>query len=290
MSLLMLRRVSTIAALWTVFVQLVFAQSGGSAVDLGVERSVLTITATHAGFTAPDTVSEGWTELRLRNDSSDPHMAMVVRLDDDKSLDEFIEVYREAYRTDGPRPEWALRLGGPGVARPNATTNVTQYLRPGRYVLACLLGHGLGEPHLFWGMAAPFVVNPNRGSHKSDAPPQADALIQLVDYAFAIKDSLSAGRQMIRVANLGAQPHEIAMAKLAQGKTMADVYEWARNPGMSAPFAAPNGGISSLAPGADAYFELELTPGEYVLFCFVTAPDGRPHSSHGMLQKLAVGQ
>ena len=36
------------------------------------------------------------------------------------------------------------------------------------------------------------------------------------------------------------------------------------------------------------YFEANLTPGEYVLFCMVTAPDGRSHIEHGMIQPLEI--
>jgi hypothetical protein len=36
------------------------------------------------------------------------------------------------------------------------------------------------------------------------------------------------------------------------------------------------------------YFDANLTPGEYVVFCMVTAPDGRSHIEHGMIQQLTV--
>jgi hypothetical protein len=38
-----------------------------------------------------------------------------------------------------------------------------------------------------------------------------------------------------------------------------------------------------------AYFETDLSAGDYVLFCFVTAPDGRPHTAHGMVQHIRIG-
>lgn len=36
-------------------------------------------------------------------------------------------------------------------------------------------------------------------------------------------------------------------------------------------------------------FEVELTPGEYLLVGFSTAPDGRAHMEHGMVQQVLVG-
>jgi len=40
--------------------------------------------------------------------------------------------------------------------------------------------------------------------------------------------------------------------------------------------------------GSDGYFEVDLTPGEYVLLCLVTAPDGRSHVEHGMIQHIRI--
>jgi hypothetical protein len=48
------------------------------------------------------------------------------------------------------------------------------------------------------------------------------------------------------------------------------------------------GGIAAIARGMSAYFETNLTPGECVLFCMVTVPDGRSHIEHGMIQQLRV--
>jgi hypothetical protein len=48
------------------------------------------------------------------------------------------------------------------------------------------------------------------------------------------------------------------------------------------------GGISSLAAKTEAYFEVNLTSGDYLLLCFVTAPGGRPHTEHGMIQHIRI--
>lgn len=49
------------------------------------------------------------------------------------------------------------------------------------------------------------------------------------------------------------------------------------------------GGVVLEAAGAeDGYFEVELTPGNYVIFCTINAPDGRPHAEHGMIQQIRI--
>jgi hypothetical protein len=42
------------------------------------------------------------------------------------------------------------------------------------------------------------------------------------------------------------------------------------------------------AGAEEGYFEAELRSGEYVLFCTINAPDGRPHTDHGMIQQVRV--
>jgi hypothetical protein len=38
----------------------------------------------------------------------------------------------------------------------------------------------------------------------------------------------------------------------------------------------------------EAFFDADITSGEYVLACMATAPDGRSHIEHGMIQPFRV--
>ena len=69
------------------------------------------------------------------------------------------------------------------------------------------------------------------------------------------------------------------------------VRAWLQDPAAAPPLEleGSGGGITSLAPGEEAYFELDLTPGDYALLCFVTARDGRSHIDHGMIRQIRVG-
>ena len=71
--------------------------------------------------------------------------------------------------------------------------------------------------------------------------------------------------------------------------------EKARRPGQSSdPGVSPErlvslaGGIATIGPGMEAFFEADLTPGEYVLACMATAPDGKSHIEHGMIQQISI--
>jgi hypothetical protein len=49
------------------------------------------------------------------------------------------------------------------------------------------------------------------------------------------------------------------------------------------------GGIASDMPGMTQYFTADLTPGNYVLLCFVPdAKDGKAHMEHGMVKEFKV--
>ena len=249
---------------------------------------VVILKAVDYGFEAPDTIEAGVTAFRLVNEGTQLHMAQLIRLEDGKSLDDFLVAYAEAFRTTGPRPPWAPRYGGPGAADPGGSSNATQYLGPGRYAWICVMNAPDGIPHVVKArMAKAFVVPAHRAAPAPRTAPAATLRLQLVDYAFRITGPLKAGRQVIRVENAGTQPHEVALLRLAPGKTMEDFQSWMRDP-QGPPPGSSVGGVSSLAPRPEAYFEVDLTAGEYLVLCFVTAPDGRPHTEHGMIQHVRI--
>ncbi|HET8621923.1 MAG TPA: hypothetical protein VFM14_00020 [Gemmatimonadales bacterium] len=254
--------------------------------------TVVTLSATDYAFETADTLSAGWTTFRLVNSGGQPHMGQLVRLDPGMTIEDYLGAYEKAFRTAGPRPEWARRLGGPGVAAPQQTTNATLYLEPGNYLWICLFNLPDGIPHVVGHrMAKLFVVQAAPARSSSPAEPKADVAIHLTEYGFSLSRPLEAGRQMIRVENTGSESHEVAVIKLPPGKTEQDIRDWFRNPEKPPPVSMESvmGGLTSLASGATAYFELDVTRGEYVLFCLVTAPDGRSHVEHGMIRQIGVG-
>ncbi len=248
---------------------------------------VITVTASETGYHAPDTLSAGLTTIRFVNDTDVMHMAHLVKIRGAHSIDELVEAYAEAIRTRGPRPEWMTRFGGP-MAEPHSTAaSVTQDLEPGLYAWVCGLEMPDGTIHFTAGEAQALVVLPTNDQAASLAAPAVDNTMQLSDYAFALQAPLRSGSQTLKVENLGPEPHEVALAELAPGMTVADVEAWLNDP-QGPPPATVVGAVTALAPSLTAYLELNLTPGSYVLLCFVSAPDGRPHIAHGMIQQVTV--
>jgi len=263
--------------------------------------NVVSLTATEYSIQAPDTVPPGWTTLRLTNQGQGVHYGHIVHLEPGRTVQELVEAYAEAIRTSGPRPKWVTRFGGPGGAPPGGTASVTQFLQPGNYVWICPVEDSSGAPHFGKGEFKPFVVRAaGAGETNSAAAPEAGLVIRLMDFSFALDSTVRAGRHTIRVENTGAEPHDLSLMKLAPGKSVEDVRTWLnperarRSDRVEQPapslesLGALAGGIAAIAPGMESFFEADLTPGEYALFCMVTAPDGRSHIEHGMTRQFRV--
>lgn len=251
-------------------------------------------------FQAPDTILAGWTTFRFANHGNDVHYAHIVGLESGRTVQELVDAYAEAIRTSGPRPTWVTRFGGPGGVAPGDSATVTQYLEPGQYLWICPVEDRSGHPHFATGEFKSFVVHAADGVVADRAAgPEATMVVRLMDFAFTL-DAPAPGRHTIRVENAGVEPHDLVLMRLAPGRTLEDVGAWLNPEGARradqggepppslASVGTMAGGIAAIRPGMAAYFEAEFTPGEYVLICMATAPDGRSHIEHGMIQQISV--
>jgi hypothetical protein len=109
----------------------------------------------------------------------------------------------------------------------------------------------------------------------------------MADYAFSLSTPLTAGHHTIRVENVATQAHEVAVLKLKPGKTLEDFQKFGATYEGEMPVTIL-GGIAGLKGGAHAWFDVDLTSGDYVLVCFVMAADGKPHMAHGMVQQFTI--
>ncbi len=238
-------------------------------------------------FEFPDTLEAGWTEMTLENTGQAVHVGQLIRLEEGRSLNEFLEEYRKAWETNGPRPEWAPRLGGPSSVMPGGKIGtIIQNLRPGHYIYMDIMysGESLG---VFNGMYKDFVVTGEAGT--SEQAPEADVELILGDYFYAFQDTLYLGTNYIRLENQGDQPHETSIFKVYDDTTIDDVIAWMENPSLEGVVDLSSySGIGAIASGEEAYLKMYLRKGKYALVCYVTAPDGRPHMAHGIYQIVEV--
>lgn len=247
--------------------------------------TVVTVTANDFSFDAPGVVPAGMVTMRLVNNGKELHHAQMIRIEDGKTMDDLTK----SLRNPGPPPSWVKWVGGPNAVAPGKETHATSVLTPGLYAYLCFIPSADKVIHAAKGMVRPFEVTPAAAAAATELPAH-DVVIKLVDYDFQISEPLTPGKRTILVENAGPQPHEVALLRLAPGKTVADFAAWDAGGMKGPPPAEPIGGVVALDKGARASFTADLSPGEYGLLCFVPdTKDGKPHLAHGMIKTIKVG-
>lgn len=259
----------------------------GAAAPAAPESAIpaVTIRTKDYSFEGPDELPAGLLSVTIVNDGPQPHHIQLARLNDGVTLDDLNAALQQS-------PEAALPLvsleGGPGVVPAQGVQTVTMNVPAGQYVLVCFVPDVKdGLPHLAHGMIQPITVVEQAGAQTAQEP-AADMEVEMRDFAFTIPVEVGAGAQTWKVTNKGQQPHEVALIKLGEGKTMDDVMHFLEQPEGAPPFTDA-GGLQAIMPGASAWIDLELTPGTYVALCHVPDPaSGKAHEELGMMTVFQV--
>ncbi len=135
------------------------------------------------------------------------------------------------------------------------------------------------------------------GCQKAPAPPPATTAapapagpirIIAADYAYSgAPDTVQPGWHDLRMVNQGKQPHMAALMRIDSGKTVNDLVAAIKNR-KPVGWTTEVGGVNALLPGDSLMTSLDLTPGRYVVGCFVTDSTGKPHLFDGMLASFVV--
>jgi hypothetical protein len=173
--------------------------------------------------------------------------------------------------------------GAAGMA--GTTTQAVIDLTPGEWIL--------------WGddpsAAQPPVVFTVTGEMPADLPePEADVNVTFIDFGITVDGGLTAGQHMMRVENVGAQPHFIFLAKgpdTMANEAVAALLEWEMNGMQGEPPVdwnpdedlMPVAFTATQSIGTVMWAPLTLEAGTYMAACwFPTAGQGLPHAYHGM--------
>ncbi|MBA3379804.1 MAG: hypothetical protein H0T93_13055 [Chloroflexia bacterium] len=187
---------------------------------------------------------------------------------------------------DGPPTFFFESLFAGGVsAMPGESAQIVLDLTPGKWI-----GSSGGDPDQ---SQAPFIFEVT-GEMPADLPePASDATITMGEYVIEVTSGeLAAGSQVVRVENIGAQPHFIVWFSGPDGLTDADVEAVLESDMTGTPAAVdfdPNVDLvpvlytATQSTGTSVWTPVELEPGTYVLVCFFPdLADGMPHAFHGM--------
>ena len=238
--------------------------------------NVVHVEAADYSFTAPDSIPSGVTTFHMMNGGKEAHQVIIFKasIEDMKKMN-----------PNGPAPADLVVVGGPNAAMPGGTAEATLDIAPGTYTMMCLIPSADGKPHAMKGMMRALTVTQGTSTAVMPTP---DITAKLTDYAFEFSAPLTAGHHVIRIENAGPQNHEMVFIKLDSGKKIEEFAKWALSMKGPPPGAPINGG-GVMSVGGVNTVQVDLTPGDYGVLCFVTdAKDKKPHLMHGMVKQITV--
>lgn len=244
--------------------------------------ALVSVSASDYAFQMPDTLTSGPTTFTLANTGAELHHLQIIRLEQGKTAADL------AALEPGTSAPWVVLVGGPNPAEPGREVVATADLAPGNYVAICFIPTpppGDMKPHFMKGMMRPFTVVPATDTR---AMPEAHFTITLRDFDFDFSAPIPAGEHEIKVANAGPQEHEVVIMKLEPGKKPQDVIDWFFAGSKEPPPGHAVGGIAGLSPNQEGVIRVNLTPGEYALYCFVEDPSKKMHTELGMMKQITV--
>jgi hypothetical protein len=200
----------------------------------------------------------------------------------------------------------AAEMGGPPPFLYEATFAGGLFIGPGQ-TDDVVLDLGPGE-WIAWAddpsAGIPMVIFEVTGEMPADLPePDASATITMAEYTIAVTEgTLSAGPQIVRVDNVGAQPHFIFWDLLPPGTTpeqiqgFLDAEMGAMMSGTPAAVGAfdpdavtPVAGTGTQSMGTSIWISVDVPAGTNGMICFFPdLGDGLPHAFHGMFTIVEV--
>lgn len=120
--------------------------------------------------------------------------------------------------------------------------------------------------------------------------PQADLVVQMLDFGFDIPAEVEAGEQRWEVVNHGAEVHDFIIFKLQPGVTLDEVMKAMEADPEGEPPMAMVGGAMPMAQNYANVVTMNLEPGTYAALCFIPSPANgdAPHFALGMASEFEV--
>ncbi|HKO39570.1 MAG TPA: hypothetical protein VJU14_14490 [Solirubrobacterales bacterium] len=231
--------------------------------------------------TAPESAEAGLAEITLTNDSDSEADLQLLRVEGDHSPEEVVEGFGEAIQGKS-FPEWLFAAGGVGTLGAGESATVEQVLQPGDYYAFNLETGGPPSPQ-------DVAVTEVSGEESDAEIEEGDATVEAAEYVFNA-DILPSGEVEVAFDNIGAQPHHL-IASPIKGDATAEEVEKAFKEEKGPPPLEEKGTLSTavLEGGEAQLVEMDLEPGRYALYCFITDREGGPpHAFKGMVDEVEV--
>jgi hypothetical protein len=231
--------------------------------------------------TGPGSAETGLAEITLANESDSEADLQLLRVEGDHSAEEVVEALGGVIGGK-PFPDWFFGGGGVGTTDPGESATVTQVLEPGTYFAVNTETGGPPDPEAL----ASFEVT----GDPSDETVEGDATVTAGEYVFSSEEPLPAGRNEIVFDNIGAQPHHLLASKLEGDATAEDALAFFKTEKGKPPLSEKGTQATAVVEGGEAQLvDLDLEPGRYAFYCFITdRQGGPPHALKGMVSEIEV--
>ena len=132
-------------------------------------------------------------------------------------------------------------------------------------------------------------ANGRVGGDASDETLEADATVTAEEYEFTA-DNLGSGESEVVFDNAGEEPHHLLIAPLKGDATAEDVETFFKTEKGEPPISEEGGFDTAVIEGGEAQIiNMDLEPGRYAFFCFISDRDGGPpHAFKGMINEIEV--
>jgi hypothetical protein len=231
--------------------------------------------------TAPESAEAGLAEITLTNDSDSEADLQLLRVEGDRSPEEVVEGFGKAIQGKA-FPEWLFAAGGVGTLGAGESATVEQVLQPGDYYAFNLETGGPPSPQ-------DVAVTEVSGEESDAEIEQGDATVEAAEYVFNA-ETLPSGEVEIAFDNIGAQPHHLIASPIKGNATAEDVEKAFKEEKGPSPLEEKGTLSTAVLEGGEAQLvEMDLEPGRYALYCFITDREGGPpHVYKGMVDEVEV--
>jgi hypothetical protein len=232
-------------------------------------------------LSGPRGAETGLADITLRNEGKGSGDLQLIWVEGDHSPEEVVDAFREV-RAGKAFPEWFLVGGGVGTTQAGQTQTVTQVFKPGTYY-AFNTEASRAIPH------PDFVPETEVSGEASEETVDADETISAFEYGFEAEE-LPSGPTEVVFDNTGAQPHHLLASPLVGDATADDVERFFRTEKGKLPLEAKGSQSTAVVEGGESQvITLDLEPGRYVLYCFISdRTGGPPHVVKGMVDEVDV--
>lgn len=238
----------------------------------------ISIVVRAGAIAAPPTVPTGPVAVTFENATAGPLFASILRLNPGVTIAEVFAAYEAEDLAAFGRA--ATVLGGPvGTAVGERQTIVFDFAA-GEYTIVAFDQE----------TEVPLVATLRAMPPTATVAPSPVGVIELGEFFFRLP-TVVAGTATYQVTNIGEQLHELVIARLAAGVTLAQVFaaEAMGTDPLEAGLVTLVPGVSEISPGQTAWPTLSFTPGTYVLLCFLPDPaTGQEHVALGMVAEVTV--